>query len=320
MQDKCLNENSNKDGLSVIVPFYNEQDAIPGFLQEMSERGEEYDFPIEFVFVNDGSTDESVTMLKNANLGNIRRAKLISLSKNFGSHAAVRAGVDQAYYDNCVFIGIDLQEPRELLSIAYDKLKKERCEAVYFEKRTIEIHVLTRAFSKLYSWLIQKYAVSNYHSNGIANVAFGSRIKELLRGNRELNSSIILQIMDAGFDHEIVMLDYGKRSAGTSKWTLSKKIKLFIDSFVSFSFMPIRLVSITGIIVFIIGLAVGVLTIISRLANPEVPIGYATIASILALGFGITNISLGIIAEYLWRTLDAARERPAYIVSEIVEL
>lgn len=83
--------------------------------------------------------------------------------------------------------------------------------------------------------------------------------------------------------------------------------------------MPIRLVSIIGIIVFVFGLVMGVATIINKIVNPQTPVGYSTIACILTLGFGITNISLGIIAEYLWRTYDASMKRPVYLISEIVE-
>ena len=89
-----------------------------------------------------------------------------------------------------------------------------------------------------------------------------------------------------------------------------------IRVFVAFSFMPIRLVSIIGGIIFIVGLVIGLETIINKIFNPSVPSGYSTLVSILALGFGITNISLGIIAEYLWRAYDAARKRPVFIISD----
>ena len=151
-------------------------------------------------------------------------------------------------------------------------------------------------------------------------VIFNRKIIDLLNNNIESNSSIMLQIMDAGFKNCTISLDYNERSAGVSKWTFSKKIKLFIDSFVAFSFMPIRMVSIIGVLIFILGLIIGVFTLVNKILNPAVPIGYSTIACILALGFGITNIALGIIAEYLWRAYDAARKRPAFIVSSVVDV
>jgi dolichol-phosphate mannosyltransferase len=115
-------------------------------------------------------------------------------------------------------------------------------------------------------------------------------------------------------------MDFHERSTGVSKWTLKKKIKLFIDSFVAFSFAPIQLVTIIGLILFAIGILIGIIAIINKIANPNVPVGYSTMICILALGFGITNISLGIVAEYLWRTYDAARKRPCFIISDKITI
>ncbi|HPZ88515.1 MAG TPA: glycosyl transferase family 2, partial [Flavihumibacter sp.] len=101
--------------------------------------------------------------------------------------------------------------------------------------------------------------------------------------------------------------------------TLSKKIKLLIDSFVAFSFAPIRLVSFVGIMFFVLGILWSVYIIIRKIFFDDLAAGWPALLSILMIGFGITNISLGVIAEYLWRTLDASRKRPVFIIDEIVE-
>ena len=313
---------SNKEtriGLSIVVPFLNEEDGIEKFCQEIDNYFKSIEFPIEIVFVDDGSTDKSVEILKNYVFKNINKVKLINLSKNYGSHAAIRAGLQYAYYDNCMWLGSDLQEPLEIIEKSY-KLLGEGYDAVYVEKRTIQVSKANRCFSQIYSFLMKKYAVKSYSSGGISVIVFNHKIKKLLNENIESNSSIMLQIMDAGFRYIIMPLDFNERSAGVSKWTLSKKIKLFIDSFVAFSFMPIRLVSIIGIVMLMAGFLVGLITIINKIVNPLVPIGYSTLIGVMSIGFGITNISLGIIAEYLWRAYDAARKRPAFIVSEIFDL
>lgn len=304
-------------GMSIVVPFLNEENTIPIFCETMDDFASSLDFPLEFVFVNDGSEDNSVDLLLNYKFNHVNKIKIIDFSKNFGAHAALRAGFLNASYDYCTWFGMDLQEPLSIITTAYDKLVKEHYEVVYFEKRTVVVSKLNRLFSKIYSNMMRRYAVKNYSSNGTATIAFGAKIKGVLNQNIESNSSILLQIMDAGFRHISVPLDYNERSAGKSKWTLQKKIKLFIDSFVAFSFMPIRLVSIIGVVLFLLGVFCGIFIIINRLLNPDVPIGYSTIASVLAVGFGITNISLGIIAEYLWRTYDSARRRPVFIISDI---
>ena len=314
-----MNIINNNDGLSIIVPFLNEEEGILQFCEAIDKHSITLDFPIELVFVNDGSTDTTVEKLKTYCFSNIKNVKLVDLSKNYGSHAAIRAGVLISSFSNCTWMGSDLQEPIEFLALSYQKLR-EGYDAVYVEKKSVKVSSMNRGFSKVYSHLMQKYAVKSYSSGGISVIVFNHKIKELLNANIESNSSIMLQIMDAGFKYATISLDFNERSAGVSKWTLSKKIKLFIDSFVAFSFMPIRLVSMIGIIIFFIGILIGIFTIINKFINPSVPIGYSTLASIMALGFGVTNISLGIIAEYLWRAYDAARKRPVFIVSEVVDL
>lgn len=310
---------SNNEGLSIIVPFLNEEDGIELFCSTLDDYSTQLSFPIELVFVDDGSTDRSVDVLNNYSFKNIKRAQLVKFSRNFGSHAAIRAGLQYAYYPVCTWLGSDLQEPLELLGQSYE-LIKEGYDAVYVSKKSIVVSRMTRAFSKTYSHLMRKYAVSNYSSDGVSTIVFNNKIKDLLNSNVEGNSSIMLQIIDAGFKTANLEMDFHERSTGKSKWTFSKKVKLMIDSFVSFSFAPIRMVSIIGIIMFLIGIVIGIVTIINRLLNFDVPVGYSTLASMMALGFGITNISLGIIAEYLWRAYDAARNRPVYIVDKTIPL
>ncbi len=306
-------------GVSIIVPFLNEGEGIHMFCEAIDKYQGTIGFDLELVFVDDGSLDDTAEIIRDYNFKNIQYIQLIKLSRNFGSHAALRAGFQYARYDVCTWMGADLQEPIKFIEMAYEKITRGY-EAVYIDKRTVDTGFGERLFSKTYSWLMRKYAVNTYSSGGTSVIVFNKKIKDYMNANVEANSSVMLQILDAGFKHCTISLDFNERAKGTSKWTLKKKIKLFIDSFVAFSFMPIRLVSIIGIIIFIAGLIIGINTIINYYANPDVPMGYSTLTSLLALGFGITNISLGIIAEYLWRAYDAARQRPAYIISSITDL
>lgn len=308
------------EGLSIIIPFLNESDGIDLFCNEIDNYAEKIKFLLEIIFVDDGSNDDTSDKIKTYAFRNVRSVKLVTLSKNYGSHAAIRAGLTSATYDICTWMGSDLQEPIEFLELAYQRIINGD-DAVYIEKKDIKISKMERGFSNIYSAMMRKFAVKNYSSGGISNIVFNGKIKRFLNENIENNSSIMLQIMDVGFKYSTLSLNYKKRAAGVSKWTLSKKIKLFIDSFVAFSFMPIRLVSIIGIIMFILGVLFGFSIIINKIINPVSPVqGYSTIASLLAIGFGITNISLGIIAEYLWRAYDASRGRPAFIISDIIEI
>lgn len=306
-------------GISVVVPFLNEEEVIEKFCAAIDEYQRDFSVALEVVFVDDGSTDTTIDKIRNYNFFNIHKVKIVELSKNCGSHAAIRAGLQNVSYDVVTWMGSDLQEPLEMLQLGKEQII-QGYDAVYFEKKAVKVSFIEKTFSGMYSWLMRKYAVKNFESGGINAIMINKKVLTMMNENVESNSSVILQILNAGYRHTTISVEYNARSGGKSKWTLSKKIKLFIDSFVAFSFMPIRLVSVIGILMFVVGLVIGILTIINKLVEPSVPVGYSTLASIMALGFGITNISLGIIAEYLWRAYDAARKRPAFIISEVIDV
>ena len=126
--------------------------------------------------------------------------------------------------------------------------------------------------------------------------------------------------MPFDFSQTNVLYNKKERKIGKSKWTISKKIKMLIDSFVAFSYAPIRLVSIVGFLFFIFGIIWTVYIVSRKLIYNDIASGWPMLTSILLIGFGITNIGLGIIAEYLWRTLDASRKRPVFIIDEVIDL
>lgn len=304
-------------GISLIIPFLNEGESIYKCCEELEHFKTKLNFPLEVVFVDDGSTDNTSNFIKEFNFKNLEIVKLISLSKNFGAHAAIRAGILNSAYEVCTWIGSDLQEPLEFIAEGYKKIA-EGFDAVYIAKESIDVALISRVFSKCYSALIKLFVIHNYDACGVNNIIFNKKVKDYINTHIEVNSSLMLQIIDAGFKNMILRLPFKSRDIGKSKWTLSKKLKLFTDTFVVFSHAPLRFVSLTGFILFFAGTLYAIYIIANKILNPENSmLGYASLASILAIGFGITNISLGIIAEYLWRTFDAARQRQAFIVSEI---
>jgi dolichol-phosphate mannosyltransferase len=245
--------------------------------------------------------------------------RLISLSQNFGSHAALRAGILHARGTYITFIYADLQDPVENITAMYEKVLSGN-DIVWAHRAETDNSLFERTFSKFYSRLMKKYVNKAYPAKGFDVVIFNQKVAVELNKNVESNSSIFLQILNLGFKQDFIEYKKSARKAGKSKWTMAKKIKLFIDSFVAFSFFPIRLVSYVGIIFFIIGVIWSAYIIVRKLVFDDLAAGWPALMSILMIGFGITNISLGIIAEYLWRTLDASRKRPVFIIDKIIEL
>jgi polyisoprenyl-phosphate glycosyltransferase len=302
--------------ISIIIPFLNEEENIPFLVTSISEYfGEKKMYDVEVIYVNDGSTDNSIQILQNQN--HILQTKIISLSKNYGSHAALRAGIFHATGDFIAFMYADLQDPLDLI----DKMFEQTINGneIIWASRKEEESSKSR-FSRWYAKLMKKYVIETFPENGFDVVLFSKNVASYINQNIESNSSIFIQILTLGFQQFSICYEKQTRKFGTSKWTFQKKIKLFIDSFVAFSYAPIRFVTYIGISLFLIGCLWTTYLIARTILYHDLVSGWPTLISILLIGFGITNISLGIIAEYLWRTLDSSRKRPVFIVEKIIDI
>lgn len=313
-----MQENNNKL-VSVIIPIFNEYEGVPFLVESLNQFfGEHADLNAEVIFVNDGSKDNTVERLSEMKHVNYK-AKVISFSRNFGSHAALRAGISHASGEYICFNYADLQDPLELI-IQMKSLMDEGHDIIWAQRESTKVSWGERTFSKFYAYLMQKFAFKNFPEKGFDIVMFNKKVAAEVNKNVEANSSIFLQILGMGFRQTSITYKKRERKTGVSKWTLSKKIKLFIDSFVAFSYAPIRFVTIVGIIFFFVGVLWTTYIIVRKIFFHDLAAGWPALMSILMIGFGITNISLGIIAEYLWRTLDASRKRQVFIIDDIKEL
>lgn len=313
-----MQANNNKL-VSVIIPIFNEYEGVPFLVDSLNEFfGQHTDLNAEVIFVNDGSRDNTVERLSEMKHVTYK-AKVISFSRNFGSHAALRAGIANASGEYICFNYADLQDPLELI-IQMKTLMEDGHDIIWAQRESTKVSWGEKMFSKFYAYLMQKFAFKNFPEKGFDIVMFNTKVAAEVNKNVEANSSIFLQILGMGFRQTSITYKKRERKTGVSKWTLSKKIKLFIDSFVAFSYAPIRFVTIVGITFFFVGLLWTAYIVIRKLFFHDLAAGWPALMSILMIGFGITNISLGIIAEYLWRTLDASRKRQVFIIDDIKEL
>jgi len=304
--------------ISLVIPFLNEEDNLADLINQLNEYAASQDFSIEAVFVDDGSTDNSIQVIKSTT--SYVPIKIVRLSRNFGSHAAIRAGLTQATGNYTMFFSADLQEPFSMIGEMYTKAC-DGYEIVIARKASVKISLAERVFSSLSTALFRRFVMHDFPKGGANNFLFSNKVRDYINSNIENNSSIHMQIVSMGFSRAIIDVSLNKRHKGKSKWTFSKKIKLFIDSFIAFSYTPIRLISFLGILMFIAGFLYALWVILASLAGwYEFESGFPTLISILLLGFGLTNFSLGIVAEYIWRTLDAARKRPVFIIDTVEDL
>jgi glycosyltransferase involved in cell wall biosynthesis len=205
------------------------------------------------------------------------------------------AGLSYASGDYAMFLPADLQDPLELV-LELSQKAEEGYDIVYASRSNNVSGFFESTFTKFYATLMRKYVNSNYPVYGFDVVLFNRKVIDILNKNIESNSSIMLQILTLGFRQIFVSYEKAPRKKGKSKWTLNKKIKLFIDSFVAFSYFPIRMVTIAGITLFFLGLFWSLYLIGRKLIFDYLESGWPALMSILMIGFGFTNISLGILA------------------------
>jgi dolichol-phosphate mannosyltransferase len=300
--------------VSIIIPFLDEEANIPQLVPELEAFAAGFLAPVEVVFVDDGSTDLSVQLLLDMRPQHFTM-QVVRLSKNYGAHAALRAGLQHATGEHSCNIYADLQDPLSLVTQMWERANEGN--HIVWAIRNSNPAESESVFSNVYTALMRKYVSGGYSDKGFDVFMVNRHVREHLNDHVEAHSSIFLQILLLGYRQSRVRYDKQPRKAGKSKWTVAKKVKLFIDSFAAFSYYPIRLVSVMGIAFFLLGMLWTAYVVTRQLVLSDLDPGWPTIVAILMIGFGITNIGLGIIAEYLWRTLDVSRNRPVFLVQEV---
>lgn len=302
--------------ISIIVPVYYNQDNLLPLYADLKEKVlSKINIEYELIFVDDGSKDKSYEVMKNlAKLD--ENIKTIRLSRNFGEHSALLAGLSQCTGDCAVRKAADLQEPSEVI---LDMMKKyeEGNKVVLAVRADREEPITQKAFSNLYAFLMRKLALHNMPKGGFDTFLIDRQIIDLLVKMQEKNTSLMSQILWAGFETATVPYIRKKREIGKSRWTLSKKIKLVYDSLLSFSYFPIKMITSVGFLSFFISLILLIVIISKKFAGIIDVEGYTSIIMIMLMGFGIIMLSIGVLGEYLWRTYDAARSRPPYIIEKV---
>jgi dolichol-phosphate mannosyltransferase len=302
---------------SIIIPvYYNElnlPDTIPQLLNLTRELT---NLRLELVFVNDGSGDRSLDILLDFQAGHPETISVINLTRNFGSMAAIQAGFTVATGDCVGMISADLQDPPELF---LDMLRhwQNGSKAIFAVRQDREESGLQKFFSNGYYSLIRRLAIKDYPNGGFDFFLVDRQVIEELNEIWEKNTNIMTLIYWLG--HKPVLIPYIRRTRkkGKSRWTLTKKIKLFIDTFVAFSYFPIRALSLTGLLVAIGSFLYGMFILFYWLSYGIPVQGYVPIMLVITFTSGIQMTMLGVLGEYLWRTLDEVRRRPPFVIDEI---
>ena len=301
--------------LSIIIPVYYNEMNLVDLYNDLKEKVLDKLDDYEIVFVDDGSKDKSYDILLDLKKLD-DKIVVIKLSRNFGSHAAILAGLNNCTGDCAAMKAADLQEPSEMILEMYEKWKNGDNVVIAIRADRQE-SAIQKFFSNTYYKIMQKIAIKDMPNGGFDCFLIDRKVMKVLELMDEKNSTLMGQILWSGFRTGKVYYTRLERKKGKSRWTLRKKIKLFTDSILSFSFFPIRCVTGMGIIVFILSIVWAIYIFISKVYGDITIEGWTTLMITNLFFYGIVLLTLGIIGEYLWRTLDASRNRPTYIIEEM---
>ena len=303
--------------ISIVIPVYYNEDTLMALYQDMKEKilGKFEDY--ELVFVDDGSGDNSWQIMQEIHAMD-SHVQLLHLSRNFGEHAALLAGLSVCTGDCAVTKQADLQEDSTLILEMYESWKRGNNVVLAIRHSRDESRVKV-FFANLYYLMVRKFVNKDMPAGGCDCYLIDRKVIEVLRLLDEKNSSLTLQVMWAGFRTEKVYFDRKNREVGKSRWTLAKKIKLVMDSMMSFSYVPIRLMTYIGFLFDIFAFAMFISVLVEYFSHQTPLVGWSSLMCVILFSSGLILSMLGILGEYLWRTLDASRKRPPFIIEDTIK-
>lgn len=299
--------------LSFVIPVFRNEGSITPTYDKLLHLNNQLGFAYEFIFVDDGSDDQSLNELlalhqKDSNV------KVLTFSRNFGQVAAVVAGLKQVTGDAVINMSADLQEPIELIADMIAKWKAGNEIVIGHRIDRDDSFIANKASAFFYS--LMKYVNPKMPKGGFDFVLLDKKAVDVLNLIDERNRFFQGDILWMGFNVAFIPYNRLKRTIGKSQWTLSKKLKYFIDGLLNTSYIPIRLMSLLGIIISFLGFIYAIIIAYNRFINNTPFDGWAPIMILILIIGGLIMLMLGIIGEYVWRTYDETRKRPLYIIKE----
>ncbi len=302
--------------LSIIVPCFNEEEVIKMFYSELIHTIDQLTYKAEIIFVNDGSTDETLNLIKKLKLKD-NRIKFISFSRNFGKEAAILAGFENSSGDLVVMMDADLQDPPKLLPEMIHYILEEGYDSVATRRVSRKGEPKIRSF-----FARQFYKLINKISK--ADIVDGARDYRLMT-RQYVNAVLSLKEYNrfskgifgwVGFDTKWIEFENVERAAGETKWSFWKLMIYALDGIVAFSTIPLYISSIMGLFFSFISLIFIVVFVVKTLVWGDPVAGYPSLISIILLMSGLLLMSIGLLGQYLSKAYLETKQRPQYIVKE----
>jgi polyisoprenyl-phosphate glycosyltransferase len=304
--------------VSVIIPVYYNQESLPLLFVELSkiEQVLQKDgFELELIFVDDGSGDNSFGELLKIKQQR-PETRLVKLTRNFGAIRACKIGAQFVTGDSFVFLAADLQDPPELI---FDMVKnwQEGAKYVICVRNGRDDPITTKLFSAIYYSLLRLYVIPNFPPQGYDLALHDKALLPYLL--QQSGRTIYLQVFLywLGYKPTVIYYNRQKRQYGHSRWNFAKRFAASLDVLLGFSVIPIRAISLIGLLVSLVSFSYGIIVVVSAFFGKSVVPGFATLAALLTFLLGLVIIMLGVIGEYIWRIFDEVNQRPEAVIEAI---
>lgn len=302
--------------ISVVVSVYNEELSLNRFYDTTVEilAGAAWDY--ELIFVNDGSVDGSIELLKDFSARNAR-VKVVDFSRNFGHEAAMIAGIDYAEGDGIVCMDADLQHPPESIPDMIEQFEAGYEVISMIRTRNADAGLIKRITSGAFYKVLNMMSPVRFENNSSDFFAISRKVADVLRKDyREKIRYLRGYVQSVGFRKTTLEFEARRREAGESKYSIRKLLHFSINALCSFSDLPLKLGVYSGIFVAVCGFILMLFTIVNKIVNGA-PAGYSTIIVALCFMFAVTLLVIGIIGEYIAVLFAEIKDRPIYIVQDV---
>jgi len=305
--------------ISVVAPCFNEANGLHEFVKRTDAVLKKLKTPYEIILVNDGSADNTLTAAIDLSISH-KNLKVVSLSRNFGHQVAVTAGMDLAVGDAVVVIDADLQDPPELITEMVTKWR-EGYDVAYGQRRARDGEKIFKLVTaKLFYRLLRRITKVSIPVDTGDFRLMDRKVVEAMKRLRESHRFIRGLVSWTGFKQTPVMYDRKSRFAGETHYSLSKMFLFSLDAITSFSILPLRLLSLLGLLIVFLATLFSFYVLIVKIFDPGFFLaGFPTIVLLISFFGGIQLLSLGVIGEYVGRIYEEIKQRPLYFVDAIYQ-
>ena len=308
--------------VSLVVPCYNEEEALPAFIEECSRvvdvMGERFGLQFEMVLVNDGSSDSTLDVMRTApELAPNCVVRWFSLSRNFGKESALLAGLERATGDYVAVLDADMQDPPSLLPEMFEKMQQTNCDCVATRRadrkgEPVVRSALSRAFYRLINSMSDTEFVQGERDFRLMKRQVVDAILLVTENNR-FSKGIFSWV---GFDTEWVAYENVKRQAGETKWSTRSLFSYALDGITAFSTTPLQISSAASLLLFVMFFIAIIVIVVRRIVFGDPVAGWASTACIILFVGSVQLFCLGVLGNYLAKTYLETKKRPVYIIKE----